>query len=169
MSYILNTEAMRVVEKNDKGTVTYRKRYKKGDEVDTSHMDEARVEHLVSKGTLVQSEDDLSEDVDAGSLAPTSGPFGAASAHQDGTTVAAPPAEPVQDGSVEGNTFVPVNDDDESAVTPTEPTGEDDVEEVDKYSEMDYADLQKAAKARDLNAGGSGDEIRARLRADDAS
>jgi len=168
--YILNTEAMRVVERNDKGNVIYRKRYKKGDEVDVDHLEEGRLEVLVEAGTLVESEDDLSEEVDAGSISPVSGPFGAASAHQDGATPAAPPVEPTQDGSVEGNTFVPVNDDDQSVVTPTEPTGgDDDVEEVDKYSDMDYAALQKEAKARDLNAGGSGDDLRERLRADDAS
>lgn len=34
----------------------------------------------------------------------------------------------------------------------------------DQYDEMEFADLREAAKARDLSAGGSADEIRARLR-----
>lgn len=171
MVYILNTGAMRVVEKNDKGNVTYRKRYKRGDEVDVDHLEEGRLDVLLAAGTLVESEDDLSEVQDAGSISPVSGPFGAASAHQDGTTPAAPPVEPVQDeGSVAANTLTPSNP--ESAIEPpaqTEGEGDDDVEEVDQYSEMDYPTLQKTAKARDLNAGGSGDEIRARLREDDAN
>lgn len=176
--YILNTGAMRVVEKNDKGNVTYRKRYKKGDEVDVKHLEDGRLDVLLAAGTLVESEDDLSEAVDAGGLAPVSGPFGAASAHQDGTTPAAPPVEPVQteaertgdpdSGSVAANTLTPSNP--ESQVEPPAPSSDDeDVEEVDEYSDMDYPTLQKTAKARDLNAGGSGDEIRARLREDDAT
>ncbi|NUO56029.1 MAG: hypothetical protein HOV78_05160 [Hamadaea sp.] len=38
----------------------------------------------------------------------------------------------------------------------------------DPYAETSYADLQQAAKARNLNAGGTADEIRARLNAADA-
>lgn len=168
MGYFLTTEAMRVVERNDKGNVTYRKRYRKGDEVDTSHMDEAHVENLVAKGTLVESEDDVPEGQDAGDISPVSGPFGAAAAHQDGTTPAAPPVEPVQDdGSVAANTLTPSNP--ESQIEPPAPSGddEDDVEEVDQYSDMDYADLQQTAKSRGLNAGGSAEDLRTRLREDD--
>lgn len=180
MGYRLNREAMRVVEKNDKGSVVYRKRYRKGDEVDTSHMDDGHVQALIESGVLVESEDDVTEAESAGSISPTSGPFGAASAHQDGTTPAAPPVEPVQQeasetgdpdsGSVAANTLEPTGDDDPAAVD-NNPTGEDEdeVEDVDRYSEMDYPALQKEAKSRNLNAGGSGDEIRARLREDDNS
>lgn len=179
MSYILNTGAMRVVERNDKGNVTYRKRYRRGDEVDVDHLEEGRLDVLLAAGTLVESEDDLSEVQDAGSISPVSGPFGAASAHQDGVTVAAPPATPVQDeaaqigdpdsGSVAANTLTPSNP--EAYTEPPAPTNgeDDDVEAVDEYSDMDYPTLQKTAKARDLNAGGSGDEIRARLREADAT
>lgn len=39
----------------------------------------------------------------------------------------------------------------------------------DKYDVMEFAELREAAKARELNAGGSADEIRARLREADQS
>lgn len=139
--YVLNSEAMRVVERNERGNVTYRKRYRKGDEVDTSHMDEAHVASLVEDGLLVESEDDLSDSVDAGDLAPTSGPFGAATGEPGDATA------PEESGTEQS---------------------EDDDALVDEYSSMDYAQLQKAAKDRDLSAGGSADDLRARLRADDA-
>lgn len=38
-----------------------------------------------------------------------------------------------------------------------------------RYDEYEFAELREIAKARDLSAGGSADEIRARLRADDDS
>lgn len=57
MGYVLTTEAMRVVTKNDRGVVNYRKRYRKGDVVDTSKMDEDRVASLVASGALVDEND----------------------------------------------------------------------------------------------------------------
>jgi hypothetical protein len=39
----------------------------------------------------------------------------------------------------------------------------------DQYDTMEFAELREAAKARELNAGGSADEIRARLREADQS
>ena len=36
-----------------------------------------------------------------------------------------------------------------------------------RYDELDFAELREEAKRRDLSAGGSADEIRARLREDD--
>lgn len=51
----------------------------------------------------------------------------------------------------------------ESAPEPAE--GQDGTEAIqDEYSAMEYSDLQAAAKARDLSAGGSKAELRARLR-----
>lgn len=38
----------------------------------------------------------------------------------------------------------------------------------DQYAGMEYAELQQTAKGRDLSAGGSADEIRARLREADS-
>lgn len=187
MKYLLNTEAMRLVEKDERGRVTKRRRYKKGDAVDASMIEESRLDALVESGTLVRSEDDLSEAVDAGGLPPTSGPFGAASSHQDGVTPAAGPVEPVQgevpseedeaeqtgdpeSGSVAANTLTPSNP--ESQIEPPAPqNGEDDeVEDVDKYSDMDYPTLQEAAKNRDLRyVGVSAEDLRASLREADKS
>jgi hypothetical protein len=152
MSYFLNTSAMRVVDRNERGNVTYRKRYRKGDEVDVSHIDEARVKYLVEKGTLVQSEDDLSAAQDAGDATPHSGPYGAETSDAPSTLDA--PREDGEQESTEGE---------------GEGEGEEEVEDVDEYSEMDYATLQQEAKSRDLNAGGSAEDLRARLREDDAS
>lgn len=150
MSLVLNREALRVVQRNDRGLVTYRKRYSKGDVVDTSRMVESHVENLVSSGALVESSDDLSDSPDAGDTPPSSGPFG-------GATVDLPespmPTPQVGDFSTEA-------ENDES--------GDDESEDIDDYSDMDYASLQAEAKSRDLNAGGSAEDLRARLRADDA-
>jgi hypothetical protein len=39
----------------------------------------------------------------------------------------------------------------------------------DQYTDLSYPELQATAKGRDLNAGGSADQLRARLREADAS
>lgn len=166
MALILNTERMRVVERNERGNVTYRKRYKKGDEVDVSHMDEAHVERLKESGVLVASEDDLSEPVAAGSLPPSSGPFGAATTGSGDPTV--PEDEQVvADGSAE------VSDPDADPDNHTgggAPVDEGDGETVSRYDSMDYSELQAEAKSRDLRYVGVGaDDLRASLKADDES
>lgn len=138
MAYLLNREAMRVVERNDRGNVTYRKRYKRGDEVDVSHIDDAQVENLVESGALVQSEDDLSEPESAGATSPVSGPHGAAT------------------GEAEDHSDL---DEDSSS--------DDEDHDVDQYDSMDYSELQAEAKRRDLSAGGSAQDLRARLRDSD--
>lgn len=57
------------------------------------------------------------------------------------------------------------------AEAPLVGTGDDDDDPDDpndtRYNELDFAELREHAKARDLSAGGTADEIRARLRADD--
>lgn len=146
MAHILNREALRVVNKNDKGIVTYRKRYRKGDVVDTSYMDEVHVENLIEAGVLVASEDDLDERESATGTSPTAPPFGA-STDGSGDTIVVPDAE-------RGEVKIPADDETES---------------VDEYSAMDYASLQKAAKDRGLNGGGSAEDLRTRLREYDAS
>ena len=123
MKYILNREATRVVQRNEKGTVTYRKRYKKGDVVDVSYIDPTQVENLVASGAFTV-EDDGEDDTEE-----TEGPE-------------SPDEDPK--GSGDGT------------------DGQD-----DGYDAMSYADLQAEAKSRDINAGGSADELRERLRAFD--
>lgn len=153
-SYYLNREALRLVKKDDRGRVTKRKRYRRGDKVDASLLPEDRLELFLDNGTLVESEDDLDEAVRATAVPPSSPPFGAEST---------PHGEDDEDG--------PDHNDD-----PDAPTGEEDdtepddggVVNVDAYEAMDYAELQQAAKSRDLNAGGSAQDLRDRLRAADA-
>lgn len=62
MGYRLNTEALRVVQRNERGVVTYRKRYRKGQVVDTSKMEDYRVEALVAAGALVEGDEVESTD-----------------------------------------------------------------------------------------------------------
>lgn len=162
--YLLNTEAMRVVQRNERGIVTYRKRYKKGDEVDVSRLEEGRLEVFLDKGTLVESQDDLTEYPTATSLAPASGPYGGATG--DLTEGPGPESEgPASEGDEVTEGFNP----DADADTGTKSNPDDDVEDVDQYSDMDYSSLQQAAKQRNLNAGGSAEDLRARLREDDES
>jgi hypothetical protein len=182
MTLYLNREAMRLVKTNDKGRVTKRKRYKFGDEVDETFFDgsdqEGRLDTLLEKGTLVESEDDL--DRRAGFKYATTGVGSASQRRGQATTVdaavGAAGASPRP-----GDAGTPLPDAEEGALVP-EPThededqgagapadSEDDVEMVDEYSSMDYADLQQEAKGRGINAGGSADDIRARLREDDNS
>jgi hypothetical protein len=154
--YILNRAQMRIVGKNDKGNVNHRKRYRKGDEVDVSVLDSDRVQVLVDAGVFVTSEDDLTEVPDAGDTSGVSGPFGAATVGSDGTSGPLPEDTPV---STQGTADADEDGDSDS--------DEDDEEGhlVDEFDEMDYASLQQAAKAADLNAGGSAEDLRVRLRA----
>lgn len=52
---------------------------------------------------------------------------------------------------------------------PADDFADDGDEPEDKYDVMEFQDLRDAAKDRELNAGGSADEIRARLREADQS
>lgn len=145
MSLVLNTGAMRVVQRNERGVVTYRKRYRRGDVVDTSKMDSDRVEALKAKGTLVEKSefDEDQGDTSEAAVQATRGGFA--------DTPTGGPAENA--GQVES------------------PDGEDDASDEqteDAYATMDYAQLQAEAKSRGLNAGGSAEDLRGRLREDDA-
>lgn len=142
MSYILASEAMRVVEKNDRGGVTYRKRYKRGQEVDVSHIDDAQVESLLASGALVESDSDEAEAVQEATDTP------------EGSEVT---------GDTTGDTGEPLSP---AALPQNQPEEPD--EQEDRYDAMSYPDLQREAKERDLNGGGSAEDLRERLRADDA-
>lgn len=135
MGYRLTVAAIRVVQSDEKGKVTYRKRYKKGNIVDTSKMDPERVELFIEKGYLVDEDaEDAPEPVEE-----------------------TPEQEPVEESEPQ----------EEAEGEDDEPTEEDD-DEQDEYDEMSYPDLQQEAKKRDLNAGGSADDLRARLRESDS-
>lgn len=173
---VLNREAMRVVERNDRGIVTYRKRYKQGDVVDTSHIDSAQVENLQRSGALVER---AAYDAEG---APRN-PDGEAPALQ---TVANPShqGEPVSDEEHEasydvdgeeaefGDSDEATQEDaggretEEDAEAAAEANAED---AVDPYAEMDYATLRSTAKDKGLDASGSADDLRTRLREADAS
>lgn len=152
--YILNRAQMRLVGKNEKGNVNHRKRYRKGDEVDVSVLDEDRVKVLVEAGVFVTSEDDLEDTPDAGDTSPVSPPFGAATVGSDGTSGPLP-VEGEEDSEPE-----PESDPDEG-----EKSDGSEEHEVDEFDEMDYATLQQAAKNANLSAGGSAEDLRVRLRA----
>jgi hypothetical protein len=149
MTDFLNREAMRVVERNDRGAVTYRKRYRLGDEVDVSHIEESHVENLRESGVLVSSKDDVTGRGGGQSPYPGSQVTGAA------TGEAADHSE--------------IADEDDYGPENEQDSEQTDGEVVDEYSEMDYSELQTAAKSAGLNAGGSADDLRARLREHDAS
>lgn len=183
MALRLNREALRVVQRNDRGLVTYRKRYKFGDEVDTEKMVPEQVERLKESGALVESEDDLAEPVDAMALPPVSGPFGAATegssetvAYGSGDTSTTVPVGPDNSDDSTGEPEVDADREDTTPGTPDEgpsvsdgvqPEDPDNPPLVDQYAEMDYATLQQEAKSRDLSAGGSAEDIRNRLRTAD--
>lgn len=166
MGKILNREALRVVTRNDRGAVNYRKRYRRGDEVDTSKMQDTQVEALVKSGALVDSEDDLSDPASATGASPASGPYGAATA-ASGDTPDTPDEQtaPVTEGAEES--YNP--DDAADGSSPNTEGGADDVEDVDQYSEMDYGTLRSTASKRDLDTSGNTEDLRTRLREADAS
>jgi len=188
MALYLNRERMRLVKVNEKGRVTKRKKYKFGDEVDTSFFDseeqEGRLDALVEKGTLVESEDDL--DRYAGFR------------HRAGISASSQRGQATTVGAVAGAALAPGADhsdldedgatgDAESATLVPEPTHEDQpqgagaattasegaddpTEMVDQYSSMDYTELQEAAKDAGLKyVGVSADDLRANLRESDES
>lgn len=154
MTYILAAEALRVVERNDRGIVTYRKRYKKNDEVDTSHMDEAHVENLVRSGRLVESDTDTSDNTNLDAVTPSAESVATGT---DAGTNATQGAGPVsQTDEAGGDADADIEDDDNAG--------------GDRYDGMSYPELRAEASARDgVNANGSAEDLRARLREDDKS
>lgn len=151
-TYYLNRERFRVVERNDRGNVVYRKMYKFKDEVDVSHIDETHVENLVASGALVQSKDDLTGWTGPRGPYPGSQAVGAAGVSAaDHSEIDDPGASPEEKKAASGS------------------VDDDDPEDVDQFSSMDYAELQAAAKAADIPANQSAEDLRAALRAGDES
>lgn len=154
-SYMLATERMRLVKKNDRDKVIKRRTFKRGETITSKDLsgfdvEDWRVDALVEKGTLVDPEVGLP--------------------NQDEATLRRAAAVL---GGLSGAATAPSADhsdlDDDEDVEPVETEDDIEVEEVDEYSEMDYPTLQQTAKTRDLNAGGSADDLRARLREANAS
>lgn len=148
MGLVLNTERMRVVERNERGNVTYRKRYQRGDVVDTSHMDEAHVENLKKDGVLVDEEE---------------------AEEGEGTSDDSEGSGDSTEGSGDPSaTLAPSPDDDDNS-TGGAPVAGNDEDVVSEFDSMDYSQLQAAAKERDLKyVGVSADDLRASLKADAA-
>jgi hypothetical protein len=134
--------------------VIYRKMYKFGDKVDTSHLVEGRAEALVESGALVESKDDLR--TRRSGLVPRVGSrvTGAATA---------PPADHSEHFDVDED------EDDTESQTADDGKGEDpdNPEDVDEFTGMDYGELQDAAKAASppIAANQSADDLRDALRA----
>lgn len=155
MGLVLNTERMRVVERNERGNVTYRKRYQRGDVVDTSHMDEAHVENLKESGVLVDEDSEEATDDAEG---------------EDGSPVA--PAGPVPSDTTtgrsdEGSATLAPSPDDADNSTGGAPVANDENEGVTEFDSMTYAELQAEAKERDLKyVGVSYDDLLASVKAD---
>lgn len=171
MTYYLNRERMRVVERHpERGNVTYRKRYTFGDEVDTSHLDEDHLQSLVDHGVFVESEDDLTGWRGYGTPGAGTALTGAA------TGPSAEHSEIAEDADDRGpedpaeNTLDSDPSADEAASDPNAPdtTDLDNPSTVDRYDEMDHGQLQNEAGSRGLSKGGSAQTLRSRLREADA-
>lgn len=144
MTVYLNRERMRVIEKNERGVVVYRKKYRFGDEIDTDHLTEGREDALLESGVFVESKDDLR--TRRGGLVPYRGSEVTGAGTGEGserTEYDAPPEE-----------------------QPEAQNDGEDVEPADEYSGMDYNELQDAAKAADppIPANQSADALREALR-----
>jgi len=165
MAVYLTTQGMRIVETNDRGNLTYQREYVRGDEVDTDHMDPARVDALLESGDLSHDnpKDQSSQDNDEARVqaASVNGPVGAEAKDAAGNPVT-PTGEPGA-GVDQLNT----DQDDDSEADGGTPDEEE--HDVDEYDGMDYAELQQEAKQRELNAGGSAADLRQRLRDADNS
>ena len=163
-SYYLNRERMRVVKRNDKGNVTYRKRYRFGDKVDVDHLEEGRTEALVESGALVTSKDDLKSRRAGAVPRPGSQVTGGA------TREAADHSEIADEddyGPEEEQTEFDVEDeesDSEASLTDGADADENDVEPADEYASMDYRELQAAARNKDINPSQSAEALREALR-----
>lgn len=155
MAYYLTTQGMRIVETNDRGNLTYQREYTYGEEVDTDHMDPARVESLVESGDLSEEDPRQAQQQDrseqAARAAGINGPVGAEAVDAHGTPVT-PTGVPGEGADLDAEQ--------------TDGDGES-VEDVDEYSSMDYSELQSEAKEADppIAANQSAEELRAALRA----
>lgn len=168
MGYRVTREAMRVVQRNERGVVIYRKRYKRGQRVDVARLPEGRLEALVASGALVNEahdDDDAGEYEDGRGPVGSSGLTGAATDgsydHADDTDLNSPPVDEDADA-----------DEDDPDVDPAAAGPVEDPEDpptVDQYTEMDYDTLKAEADKRGVSKAGGAEGIRTRLREADAA
>lgn len=140
--YRLTSEALRVVQSDDKGKVTYRRRYKKGQIVDVTKMDQDRLDLFIDKGYLVDVDADPEPDPEEVKEDPT-----------EETTEPETAPEPTEESTPQ-----------EEPKDNPEETPETGPSAEDVYDRMPYAELQQEAKARTGNGAGNAAELQARLR-----
>lgn len=179
MGYVLKTERLRVVHRNERGVVTKRQSFRRGDKVSASDFQEkSRFDRLVEKGSLVD-EEEFSGGSDANLYDPAvqgrglgnsnattkttldfSGglPDGVVKNSDGSFTISGEKAEELAKAIEEGDL-----DDEESD---NEDEGETSDPEPD-YESMEYSDLQRQAKERTGDGSGGKDALIARLKGQD--
>lgn len=143
MGYVLNRDVLRVVKRDERGRVTSRKRFLRGDVVEG--LDQVDIDRLTRNDAIVDEGD--YDEPEEGPTGPSVGP--AALSGQMTAEDQGDPDEPVG----EGNEF----------------TADDESPEGDEYDSMTAAELQEEAGNRNLSKSGSKADLQARLREDDAS
>lgn len=136
MGYVLATEGMRVITRNERGSITKRKKFRRGDEVTRADLEqyEGRFDALVESGALVQSLDDV-ETVD--------------------------PSDPAFSGGAgNANATTPTEDLGNSADADEDAEGD----QEDGLDGMSYTDLQKVAKEETGDGSGSKADLIERIR-----
>lgn len=169
MSYTLTTERMRCVKKNERGVVTKRVQYKKGDKIDPDMLVDGRLDQLVASGALVDSEaeqptDDGTAEQRAGqATGSVAGPVGAA-------LNPANPGDPVTDeqhDEAAANADANADEDEEAELELLEDHASS-VDSPDSYDSMAQDDLHNEVAARGVETGGSDELLKRRLRQNDA-
>ena len=155
--YIVTANVHLHVKTDAEGRITERKRYRRGSEVTLS---EGEADRLVRAGGLRLASESGSDSDDEGLRETLTA--------RAATLGATDPAEVTESPSGvtggDGEEF-DLGDPD----FPGEDDGDESEAEEDEFEDMSYPDLQKAAKDRDLNAGGSAEDLRARIREHEAS
>lgn len=157
MAYYLTTGGMRVVQVNERGVVTWRKEYSRGDEVDVDRLEEGRLDLLLETGDLVEKKDDVPTDDGGESPATVTA---AASAVTAGSTSTAP-------HNAAGQPLSPVTGEDVGSREVEKDIDEDPNAGGDRYDSMSWPDLQAEAKTRTGDASGGKEAVIGRLRAQD--
>lgn len=157
-TYVLTAPRYRHVEKfmTPKGDILHNtKRFRRGDSID--ELDKDEIDRLVGLGCAdsVANIEEAKAIAEAEAIAAED----AVEADDEAVTGEAeqvePPTEPQGTGEPQGDGTEPQGDGTESASEPVD------------YSGWEYSDLQKAAKERTGNGGGSKDELIERLAAQD--
>lgn len=142
--YVLNRDVLRRTKRDDRGRVTYRKRFVRGDVV--TDLEQVDIDRLTRNDAIVPKGDYVEPEQASGG--PSVGP-----AALSGQTAAEDQGDP-DEAVGEGNEY-------------TEP--EADETDEDEYDGMTAAELSEEAESRGLAKSGSKADLQARLREDDAN